>query len=310
VEYGAPGFTPGLDANPGVGGTVFSDVASPISISGLTANTAYDVYVRDNCSGSSFSANSAVVHFTTPCNSTTVPYTQNFDGVTAPAIPSCWTISDNNNDGTKWITYAFPPSGGSSPNALTYQFNSTNAADDWAFSQGVDLTAGINYQLTFKYACISSTFPERLEVKWGNSPSSSGMTGGTLFSNLNIINTTYNSTTIYFSPLSNDTYYFGFHCISLADEDYLFVDDVNVALGPACIPPSGVSATGITTSGANITFISPASSFIVEYGALGFTPGTGATAGAGGTVVTGTSSPIAISGLNSGTAYDVYVRTN
>src|SRR6185436_1239140 len=219
----------------------------------------------------------------------------NFDGVTAPAIPACWTITDNNADNTKWLTYAFPPAGGSSPNALTYQYNVSNAADDWAFSQGLTLTAGTNYQLTFKYACISASFPERLEVKWGNSPSAGGMTGGTLFSNLNIINTTYNTVTVYFAPISSGDYYLGFHCISLADEDYLFVDDVSVAPGPACIPPSGVSAAGITTTGANITFTSPANSFIVEYGFPGFTPGTGASAGAGGTVVTGSASPIAIS---------------
>src|SRR6185295_19830127 len=101
---------------------------------------------RNNCSGSSFSSNSGVLNITTPCNATTVPYTQNFDGVTAPAIPACWTITDNNADNTKWLTYAFPPAGGSSPNALTYQYNVSNAADDWAFSQGLTLTAGTNYQ--------------------------------------------------------------------------------------------------------------------------------------------------------------------
>ncbi|MEI9807880.1 MAG: hypothetical protein WDO16_08400 [Bacteroidota bacterium] len=45
----------------------------------------------------------------------------------------------------------------------------------------------------------------------------------------------------------------------------------------------------------------------MEYGPVGFTPGTGAGAG-GGTVVTGSASPITLNGLAGATTYDVYVR--
>jgi hypothetical protein len=76
----------------------------------------------------------------------------------------------------------------------------------------------------------------------------------------------------------------------------------------ACAAPTSVSVGSITGNSASVTFTSTGSAFIVEYGPAGFTPGTGNTAGAGGTIVIGTASPIALSGLTGGTSYDVYVR--
>jgi hypothetical protein len=73
VEYGPTGFTPGTGATAGVGGTVVTGSASPIVLTGLSANTAYQVYVRQQCGTSSFSSNSTVVSFTTlqtPCSGT------------------------------------------------------------------------------------------------------------------------------------------------------------------------------------------------------------------------------------------------
>ncbi len=79
VEYGVAGFTPGSNGNAGVGGTVVSGSASPIALTGLTSNTTYDVYVRQDCSGSGngYSNNSSKVTFTTLCDAiTTYPFTE------------------------------------------------------------------------------------------------------------------------------------------------------------------------------------------------------------------------------------------
>ena len=76
-----------------------------------------------------------------------------------------------------------------------------------------------------------------------------------------------------------------------------------------CDAPTAVAATNLTMSSANITFTSTGTSFILEYGPTGFVPGTGATAGAG-TIVTGTASPISITGLTANTPYSVYIRND
>ena len=79
-------------------------------------------------------------------------------------------------------------------------------------------------------------------------------------------------------------------------------------VAPACAIPTSVATNTVTFNSANVTFTSTGSSFIVEYGLSGFTPGLGSTAGTGGTVVTGTGSPISLTGLTEGTQYSVYVR--
>jgi trimeric autotransporter adhesin len=74
-----------------------------------------------------------------------------------------------------------------------------------------------------------------------------------------------------------------------------------------CNAPTAVATNSVTSTTANVTFTGAGTAFIAEYGPTGFVPGTGATAGAG-TIVTGSSSPIAITGLTPSTAYQVYVR--
>jgi subtilisin-like proprotein convertase family protein len=59
LEYGPPGFTPGLDQNAD-GGTVVGPIAgTSTTISGLTANTNYSIYVRQDCDVDGFSNNSS-----------------------------------------------------------------------------------------------------------------------------------------------------------------------------------------------------------------------------------------------------------
>ena len=82
---------------------------------------------------------------------------------------------------------------------------------------------------------------------------------------------------------------------------------VTCAPAPACATPHGVSATNIQQTGATINWTGAGSNYIIEYGAQGFAPGTGATAGAG-TVVSNVASGHSLSTLTGATVYDVYVR--
>ncbi len=82
---------------------------------------------------------------------------------------------------------------------------------------------------------------------------------------------------------------------------------LHITAPAACPAPTLVSAGGLTSTGASITWTGTGT-FILEYGPTGFTPGTGATAGAGGTVINPATSPQAITGLTATTVYQVYVR--
>ncbi|MCO6483109.1 MAG: hypothetical protein J5I62_09970, partial [Flavobacteriales bacterium] len=64
VEYGLSGFTPGTDGTAGTGGTAVAVSGTTTALSGLTLDAAYDVYVRQDCGGGLYSANSAASTFT------------------------------------------------------------------------------------------------------------------------------------------------------------------------------------------------------------------------------------------------------
>jgi hypothetical protein len=75
-----------------------------------------------------------------------------------------------------------------------------------------------------------------------------------------------------------------------------------------CSTATGLAAATITSGGATLSWTGTGN-YIVEYGAAGFTPGTGATAGVGGTIASSTASTsYVLSGLTSNTIFDVYVR--
>jgi hypothetical protein len=89
----------------------------------------------------------------------------------------------------------------------------------------------------------------------------------------------------------------------------VYVDNIVVEPIPTCFVPTGISVSGTSTSTADVSFTPNGStSYIVEYGAPGFTPGTGGSAG-GGTIISSTTTPITIPGLVHPTQYQVYVRS-
>ncbi|MCC6540687.1 MAG: T9SS type A sorting domain-containing protein [Flavobacteriales bacterium] len=72
VEYGPAGFTPGTGATAGVNGVIFGTFPSgPVTITGLTALTTYDVYVRQICAGPTYSTNSFRTRFSTSMDCST-----------------------------------------------------------------------------------------------------------------------------------------------------------------------------------------------------------------------------------------------
>jgi hypothetical protein len=86
---------------------------------------------------------------------------------------------------------------------------------------------------------------------------------------------------------------------------------VTCATPPACRVPTGTSMSGISATGATVSWncAGCTGAYIVEYGPTGFTPGFDANSGGGGsTVITGATSPTVLGGLAANQLHDVYVR--
>ncbi len=109
IDYGTPGHPAGT-------GTVINTVTTnPYTITGLSAYTSYDVYVRQNCGSGSYSSWAGPLTFTTQINPLSVPYTQSFD---ASTFPPGWV-----QQGTEWSVSATSNAGGT-PNEMHSLYSS------------------------------------------------------------------------------------------------------------------------------------------------------------------------------------------
>lgn len=223
VEYGESPFT-------FTGVPSFATTANPHTITGLDPATSYDWKVRSSCGGGEFSDWTDMSSFVTACAPFTVPWMENFDGVSTPALPICTSVENTNGDAKTWITSSSSPA--SSPNHLSVSWNSDEPMNDWFFSPALDLTAGVNYVVEFKYTNNSTTFFEKLEVFWGTDATSVDMTNGPIFTDDNILyGGVYQDGLAYFTPPADGIYYVGWHGYSDTDQFSLYLDDVAVNTG-------------------------------------------------------------------------------
>ena len=152
VEYGVSGFSPGIDGMAGTGGTIASGNMSPVSLSGLSASTAYRVYIRQICASGGYSANSTAHNFTTLCEAVVAfPIVEEFN--TVP--PACWTrlsggdliAGPSTSTSTRWTSDGYL-NVGSNGAAKVNIFS--NASTHWLLSPSYVLPAsGTSFSVSY-----------------------------------------------------------------------------------------------------------------------------------------------------------------
>ncbi|MCK9291485.1 MAG: GEVED domain-containing protein, partial [Bacteroidales bacterium] len=314
LKYGSPGF------DPETAGTLISGITTPSrTITGLTSNTSYDVYVQADCGGGDLSAWSSPATFTTECGAADIPYVQDFESVTPPAIPACTRVVQGGN-GNLWVT-AVSPGYGFTSKVLRYNYNTANPANTWFFTQGINLTAGTSYRLSYDYGNNSASFTEKLRVAMGTAATIAAMT--TELADHPEIKLAGKKTNIVdFTPNTTGVYYIGFQAYSAANEYYLYVDDIVVKLSPPpCSPPAAqptaLELTPATNSVTGSFTASPAAyGYLVAQSTsatLGGTPvnmtnySVGDAIGNGTVVGFGTQTTFNATSLDGGTKYYYYV---
>ena len=300
IEYGPTGFTPGA-------GTPDVATGTPeYEVSGLDPLTEYDFYVQADCGGGEESTWTGPFTFSTTCVFpviSTLPWTEDFDGVTDPEIPCGWVTEDGNDDDITWVTDTY--SAVSSPNALIIFYNENEDMNDWVYTPELVLQSGTSYRFSFQQRIDTDEYPENLSVSIGTAANSAAMTTQ-LLDFPGLVNGTYVERYVDFTVPANGSYHIGFHGYSDADMSAIFIDDVSLDLSPSCIEPTDVTVDAITTSGAEISWTAGGTetTWNIEYGPAGFTAGSGTPA-----TVTGTPEYI-LSTLDPNTDYDFYVQTD
>ena len=292
-------------------GSVGAGVTSA-TVTGLTAGTVYNVWVRSNCGAASCWVKSTSV--TTPCSSVNVPYGMFADPVgdsfAVPALPACTTIQQLNTatNAVNWVTAPASFGDGFFDEHLVYNGNSTTA-NVWYFTRGVNLTAGTVYRLSYLYGGSTdfAFLTNRMEVAYGLSPCAASMT--TQLANHPNIKASPIDGIVNFTCTATGTYYFGFRAYSLPNNGKLFLDDIQI-VAPGCSRVLSSSSFNVTSTTASLTWPVPSPAPFSGYAyflSTSPTPPT-YTQAASGTTGPGINT-VTITGLTGNTTYYFWVRT-
>ena len=199
-EYGMQGFTQGT-------GTVLSPAGTSISLTGLTASTVYDFYVRTNCGSGDFSVWDGPFTINTVFTPATAPYNTGFENNQMSFIG--WSSGITAND---WFISTGLAQQGTSAAAVFS--NSAAQSNARLYSRGVNLTANsqasINYYVrNYVAGTPISTNTAGYILSVGSAPVAASQTI-VLATETGISDVTYVSKTYTFTPTTTGTYFFSF----------------------------------------------------------------------------------------------------
>ena len=311
------GFTPGMSSdiaweyviaegnlNPDTATDIQSIQSNTISLTDLTPNTAYTVYVRTVCDAGEYSSWSTALHFRTACIAATIPIVENFDGMgTGSSVyPSCWSRSNTYSTTTQYpyVSSSYYHSG----NASLYFYCSTSTYN-LAVLPAIDPTVDPigNLQLSF-WMRATSGITSKIVVGVMTNPNDI-----TSFIPIDTVNNTTTGLFEYFAvPLSDytgDAAYVAMKLMNTSSTYSVYVDDVELDYIPSCPKPLNLTVTGTTATSATLSWTNGGTetAWNIEYGPTGFTQGTG-------TTVAVTTNPYTIENLATATTYDFYVQAD
>ncbi len=133
------------------------------------------------------------------------------------------------------------PYGDDYPNqCVGYTNSEDNDGDDWLITPPLHLQAGATYELKFRLRVHRERSTERLELRWGNTPTAEAMTN-IIMPATDYNNETWQEISQTIIPQSDGNYYIGFHALSNTYSMILYIDDIAVVKSKTGIPPAAVN---------------------------------------------------------------------
>ena len=297
LEYGATDFTLGA-------GTTVAVTANSYALMGLTANTSYDFYVQSDCGANGTSVMVGPFTFATPCSAFTVPYFEGFETGYTHAMPVDGCLVQESSIGTAvwnanntYTSYNRTPRTGDWNAYVGY--NNT----DWLFVY-IDLIADTSYTASVYARQDGSTATNSdITISYGTSAGASAMTNS-IVPATGIINGDYQLISGAFTPATSGTFVIGIKGYMNGSPYYISLDDISIDLSPSCLAVTGLSASNLTTTSADLSWTAGATETAWEYQVVeAETPPAE-------TGTTTSDNPLVLTGLSSTTEYDFYVRAN
>ena len=289
---------------PAAAGT--ATTSNPTNITGLTANTSYEFYVRANCGGD-FSDWSGPFTFSTACTTFTAPYTEDFEN--AGSAPDCWNLSGAEN-------WDFSDSAGSNHIGNNGAITGNTASGGyfaWVDSSGTEADAVLEspsvnvsglttpalsfYELSHNEGNANSQLLVEVwdGAAWNTVGTYNTNTSGWEEKIIDLSGLTFSGPAkvrfTFTEPTSSDFY------------DDIAIDDVKFYELPSCIKPSSLMASNVTHESVDLGWAAGGTESEWEY--VVQAAGGSAPAAAG----TATSdNPTNVTGLTENTSYEFYVR--
>lgn len=305
----------------GAGGTLLTPSTDSVRVTGLMPATTYEFFVREACSGGGFSQWVGPLTVTTACAAFTSPYSTGFDTESDGSDPLCWAQYNN------YSTSAYARVETPSTFNATQPVSPTNFLEmySWTgFTAGVDTLMAITPQFSDMTASDKQIRFEAATQDNQNSLYVGTMSAQTPGVTLNYIDTiTFPTNNVWQTVIilldaangynGTDEYVFLQHSLTATFDD-IYIDDFNYEPIPSCPLVTAVNVTGATFNSATFNYNNPGTAVDIEWGASGFTPGTGCMA-----MNVPSGSPITINdalapgcatSLAPQTTYDFYVRNN
>ncbi|MCB2222409.1 MAG: fibronectin type III domain-containing protein [Bacteroidetes bacterium] len=238
--------------------------------------------------------------FTTVCGSFVTPFTEDFESVTIPDLPYCWTkkvISTSTSAYIKTNNYY----GNNGPNCVGFS-NSSDADPTLIFvSPQVDIGGGSLADKMVNFSVMGFSYPNLIVGTMSDPNDETTFTPYESF----LVYDYHIEHNVYFNSYVGTDTYIAFKMDPSTSYQELHIDDITIDDLPSCIKPEGLFADNMTINSAwlNWTDLNGATSWNIEYGLTGFTP-------TGIPTVSGVSNPHQITGLLSSTEYDFYVQTD
>ena len=287
------------DAYTELGATATDDVDGDISTNIVIDSSAVDTsmdgsytvtYDVSDAAGNPAAQVTRTVNVSTPLTCTNLESFESFP-------PLDWTLTSSNtsNSITQSTSYAVTGS-----NSLRFSsYSSAATYDQYAVTPQL-VTTPEDQTISFYHKASSAFGDETFKVGW----STTGNDVSTDFTWSEELISTTTAAQYVKTDLPVGTTYVAIHYYSNYLY-YMYVDDfcTPALFVPDCVAPNTLVASNISTTSADISWTSDASSFNVEYGAEGFTQGSG-------TTDTSAIASYSLNGLSSNTSYDVYVQTD
>ncbi len=282
---------------PGVSTPIFSSstLINSITTTGLNSNTAYTLYIRTICSLTDTS-DARSVDFNTPCDGVS-SLNQTFENLNGSDIPDCWNFINNASSSygsVKAVTYGSPANG--SYHLRLYNGGNSSAQQYLITPMLSDLANG-----THRIRFISKNDNnEELVIGTFSDPSDE-----LTFSAVDTISLTGTETEYIYNFIQPTTdQYIGFKMISTGSYNKVYLDNIIWEAAPSCLKTTDIDVLNVSTSAIEISWNNPsmASTFLIEYGEVGFSLGTGVQ-------VQSTDTFTTINGLSSATLYEFYIKS-